>query len=91
MIMIGGYPSPIKLNKLIERRAFKEVEGRGLHHPIIIMQQGASKKTSLCENWAWQILLLIMRNPPYFFLTNAGDSFCNSYVYHLVGLHIIGQ
>ena len=44
MIMIGGHPIPIKLNKLIERRAFKEVEGRGLHHPIIIMQQGASKK-----------------------------------------------
>ena len=37
---------------------------------------------------ARQILLLIMRNPPSFFLTNAGDSFCNSYVYHLVGLHV---
>ena len=39
--------------------------------------QGASKKTSFSENWAWQILLLIMRNPPSFFLTNAGDSFCS--------------
>ena len=26
------------------------------------------KKTSFSENWAWQILLLIMRNPPSFFL-----------------------
>ena len=49
---------------------------------------GCLKKTSFSENWAWQILLLIMRNPPSFFLTNAGDSFCNSYIYHLVGLHI---
>ena len=24
----------------------------------------------------------------FFFLTNSGDSFCNSYIYHLVGLHI---
>ena len=52
------------------------------------MVQGASKKTSFCENWAWQIWLLIMRNPPSFFLSNAGDSICNSYIYHLVGLHI---
>ena len=29
-----------------------------------------------------------MRNTPSFFLTNAGDSFFNSYIYHLVGLHI---
>ena len=51
--------------------------------------QGASKKTSFCENGAWQILLLIMRNQPSFFLTNAADdTFCNSFVYHLVGLHI---
>ena len=49
---------------------------------------GCLKKTFFSENWAWQILLLIMRNPPSFFLTNAGDSFCNSHNYHLVGLHI---
>ena len=29
-----------------------------------------------------------MRNPLSFFMTNVGDSFCNSYIYHLVGLHI---
>ena len=39
--------------------------------------QGASKKTSFSENWMWQILLLIMRNPPSFSLTNTGDSFCS--------------
>ena len=37
--------------------------------------QGASKKTFFSENLAWQILMLIMRNIPSFFLTNAGDSF----------------
>ena len=31
---------------------------------------------------------LIMRNPLSFFMTNVGDSFCNSYIYHLVGLYI---
>ena len=53
--------------------------------------QGVSKKTSFCQSWPWQILLLIMRNPLSFFMTNAGDSFCNSYIIHLlsgwVGLH----
>ena len=42
------------------------------------MVQGASKKTFFSENWKSTII----------FLTNAGDSFCNSYIYHLVGLHI---
>ena len=50
--------------------------------------QGASKKTSFCENGTWQILVLIMKNPPSFSLTNAGDLFCNSYTYYLAGLHI---
>ena len=50
--------------------------------------QGVSKKTSFSQNCPWQILLLIMRNPLSFFMTNVGDSFCNSYIYHLVGLHI---
>ena len=35
------------------------------------------KKTSFSENWAWQILLLIMRNPPSFSLANTCDSFCS--------------
>ena len=51
---------------------------------------GCLKKTSFCENGAWQILLLIMRNQPSFFLTNAADdTFCNSFVYHLVGLEVV--
>ena len=49
---------------------------------------GVPKKTSFSQNCPWQILLLIMRNPLSFFMTNVGDSFCNSYIYHLVGLHI---
>ena len=49
---------------------------------------GVSKKTSFSQNCPWQILLLIMRNPLSFFMTNAGDSFCNSYIYNLVGWHI---
>ena len=43
-----------------------------------------SKKTSFSKNWPWQILLMTMRNPPYFFLTIGGDS----YIYKLDGLHI---
>ena len=39
-----------------------------------------SKKTSFCQNWPWQILLLIMKNPLSFFMTNVCDSFCNSYI-----------
>ena len=35
------------------------------------MIQGVSKKTSFCQNWPWQILLMIMRNPLSFFMTNA--------------------
>ena len=50
--------------------------------------QGVSKKTSFCQNWQWQILLLIMRNPLLLFMSNAGDSFRNSYIYYLVGLHL---
>ena len=42
--------------------------------------QGVSKKTSFCQNWPWQILLLIMKNPLSFFMTNVCDSFCNSYI-----------
>ena len=49
---------------------------------------GCINKTSFGQNCPWQILLLIMRNPLSFFMTNVGDSFCNSYIYHLVGLHI---
>ena len=59
-----------------------------LIHPPQYCDTGCLKKTSFCQNWPWQILLLIMRNPLSFFMTNAGDSFCNSYIYHLVGLHI---
>ena len=43
----------------------------------VVKKYRVPKKTSFCENWPWQILLLIIRNPPSFFLTNAGDSFCN--------------
>ena len=57
-------------------------------HDKNVNLQGVSKKTSFCQNWQWRILLLIMRNPLSFSMTNVGDSFCNSYIYHLVGLHI---
>ena len=50
--------------------------------------QGVSKKTSFSQNCPWQILLLIMRNPLSLFITNAGGSFCNSYIHYLVGSHI---
>ena len=55
---------------------------------LLCLYRVPQKKTSICENVAWQRLLLIMKNPPSFFLTNAGDTFCDSYVYHMVGLHI---
>ena len=40
--------------------------------------------------WKWGMTNITADNEKstIIFLTNAGDSFCNSYIYHLVGLHI---
>ena len=57
----------------------------------IVCHTGCLKKTSFCEKWLWEILLPIMRNPPSFFLTDIGDSFCSSYIYWVTGITILGK
>ena len=37
---------------------------------IVQSSTGCLKKTSFFQNWPWQILLMIMRNPLSFFMTN---------------------
>ena len=54
----------------------------------ILVNYRVSQKNCFCQNWPWQIFLLMIRNPLSFFMTNAGNSFCNSYIDYLPGLHI---